>query len=83
MMDSLPGAHGAVGEVLKVSSSTLVVAEPNNLEKVIRVSSTTAIRKFRDTITILDIKVGDFISVLGEANGQGEIDAKLVRIMPK
>jgi hypothetical protein len=30
--DNLPGSHGAVGVAVKISSSTIVVAEPNNIE---------------------------------------------------
>jgi hypothetical protein len=42
----------------------------------------TIIRKAREEITLKNIIVGDFLSVVGEANNKGEIEAKLVRVMP-
>ena len=82
-MGNLAGNHGAVGMVIKVSSSTLVVAEPNNLEKIISVNDKTIIRKFRDQILIGGIQVGDSVSILGGANDKGEIVAQFIRVMPK
>ena len=81
-IDNLPGSHGAVGQVIKVSSSTLVVAEPNNVEKVVLVGNQTITRQYRDQIKAQDIVVGDFVSILGEANAKGEIDAKFIRVLP-
>jgi hypothetical protein len=80
--DNLPGGHGAVGAVIKVSTSTIVVAEPNNIEKIVLLNDQTIIRKARDEVKIKDIVIGDFVSIIGEANSKGEIEAKLVRIMP-
>ncbi|MFA7252650.1 MAG: hypothetical protein WC027_02230 [Candidatus Paceibacterota bacterium] len=80
--DNMPGGHGAVGKVIKVSSTTIAVAEPNNIEKVILFGEDTSVRKARAEIKISDILVGDFVSVIGEANDRGEIEAKLVRILP-
>jgi hypothetical protein len=80
--DNLPGGNGAVGAVIKVSTSTIVVAEPNNIEKIVLLNDQTIIRKARDEVKIKDIVIGDFVSIIGEANSKGEIEAKLVRIMP-
>ncbi len=79
--DNLPGGHGAAGKVIKTSTSTLVVAEPNNVEKMVLMSDDTLIRKFRDEIKASDIKVGDFVSVIGESDNNSEIEAKLIRIL--
>ena len=80
--DNIPGGHGAVGEVLKISSSTIVVAEPGNVEKIVTINGETIIRKNRDEIKTNNIKVGDFVSVLGEANNNAEIEARFIRVMP-
>jgi hypothetical protein len=80
--DNIPGGHGAVGKVVKISASTIVVAEPNNIEKVILFVQETSIRKAREEIKAGDIVVGDFVSIIGEANSQGEIEAKLIRVLP-
>ncbi len=80
--DNLPGGHGAVGAVIKVSSSTIVVSEPNNIEKIVLLDTETIIRKAREEIQFEDIIIGDFVSIIGQANSLGEIEAKLVRVMP-
>lgn len=80
--DNLPGGHGAVGAVVKVDTSTIVVSEPNNIEKIVLLDEKTVIRKAREEIKIEDIALGDFVSIIGEANEKGEIQAKLVRILP-
>ena len=80
--DNISGGHGAVGPVIRVSTSTLIVAEQNNIEKIVLMSDQTLVRKFRDDIKPSGINVGDFVSVLGEANNQGEIDARFIRVMP-
>ena len=80
--DNMPDGHGAIGTVIKISSSTLVVAEPNNIEKIILINDDTLIRKFREQIKSSDIAVGDFVSVIGEANNNSEIESKFIRVMP-
>ncbi len=74
-------SHGAVGRVLSVSLPTIVV-EDKNVEKVVRVSSSTVVRYFRDHIDVSQIKPNDFIVVIGEPNQASEVEAKLIRMLP-
>ena len=73
---------GAVGEIVNVSTSTIVVATPENLEKIINVNESTIIREFRDTISIKDLKIGDRIVVIGPSDNSSKIEAKLIRVLP-
>lgn len=73
--------HGAIGKVLSVSLPTIVVEE-KNIEKVVRVSSSTVVRHFRDHIDITTIKPNDFIVVIGEPNNNSEVVAKFIRMLP-
>jgi len=82
MMESVPGGHGAVGEVVSVSLPTFVVAGPDNLEKTVVINDETLVREFRDKRTKEDIIVGKTVVVLGTPNDAGVIEAKLIRIMP-
>lgn len=75
-----PGGHGAVGKIVSINNSLIVVAGPDNIEKTIVIGNETLIRKYRDTIAKNDLKVGDFIIVLGDPNASGQIDAKLIRL---
>lgn len=82
LMRGMPGGHGALGEIVNISMPQIVVAGPDNLEKTILVGTTTRIRQFQNEITINDLKIGDFIVVLGVPNSEGQIEAKLIRTMP-
>jgi len=77
-----PNSHGAVGQILTIDSSKMVITGPDNLEKIVLIKSDTLVREFRDEKTLQDLKVGSFVVVIGIPNAQGEIEAKLIRIMP-
>lgn len=79
--DDMVNGHGAVGKVVSVTLPNLIVAGPDNLEKVIVTSTTTIVRRSHDALTVTDIKVDDAIIVLGNPNENGEIVAKLIRIV--
>ena len=76
----LPGGYGAVGKVVKVGSSTIVVATPNNVEETVLINANTIIRHFRNTASTTDIQIGNSVIVLGSPNANGEINAGLIRI---
>ncbi len=78
----LPDGHGAVGEIVSLVPPVLVISEKDNIEKTVVVSTSTEVRKFRDTIQLSDLKVGDFVVVLGNPNTNGQIEAKLIRNVP-
>ena len=46
------------------------------------ISKIEDIKKFRDSIKAEDLKVGDFVAVIGNPNDQAGVEAKLIRIMP-
>lgn len=78
----VPGGHGAVGEIVSISLPLVVVAGPDNLEKTVSVSTSTLIRRFQNEISETDLKTGEFVVVLGNPNDEGQIEAKLIRVMP-
>lgn len=78
----MPGGHGAVGQIVSVALPQIVVSGPDNLEKTVLINDSTEIREFRDTVQADKLKVGDFIVVLGSPNDSGQVEAKLVRLMP-
>jgi len=80
-MKNVPGGHGAIGYVLSVASTTLVVSE-KNVEKIINITADTKIAIRRNAATTTDIKTGDFIVVIGEPDETGQIVAKFIRLMP-
>ncbi len=77
------GSHGVFGQIIKIELPNIIINGDNNTEKIIVLKNDTVINFFRDTITPNDLKVGDNIVAIGSPNDAGQIEAKLIRIMPK
>lgn len=75
-------ANGTVGQIIQMTSSSLIVKGVNDVEKIILITDKTNIQRFRDTIKITDLMVNDNVIVIGEPNNDGQIEAKFVRVMP-
>jgi hypothetical protein len=84
MMDqeNFPNAHGAVGKIIKIETSSIIVADKDGTEKVILIKDDTNIRSVKTDIKIGDLKMDDFVVVIGSPNTQGQIEAKFIRVMP-
>ncbi len=80
--NNFPNAHGAVGKIIKIELPTIIVQDKDNTEKVILIKDDTKIEKIRNAITSSDLKINDFIIVIGTPDDQGQIEAKFIRIMP-
>ena len=65
------GAHGTFGQIISVGGSELVVRGKDNVEKIILVNNDTDIRRFRDSIQLRDIQIGEPIVVIGEPDDAG------------
>lgn len=74
--------HGVFGKVIKIDGSTLVIKGSDGMEKLVIVNENTAIQEFRDQVQLNDLKVDDEIVVIGEPNDSGQIEAKLIRLLP-
>jgi hypothetical protein len=78
----MPGGHGTIGEILSINLPQIIVSGPDNLEKTVLISTSTLIRRFQENIKISDLKTGDFVVIIGNPNQNGQIEAKLIRMMP-
>ncbi len=76
-------ANGTLGQIIKIDGQSFTIAGRDNVEKVIIVGEYTAIKSMRDALTIADLKVDDFVIVIGEPNENGQISAKLIRLIPE
>ncbi len=56
---------------------------PDNLEKTIYISSRTIIRESRKVITSKILKVDDLVVAIGKPTDKGQIEAKLIRVIPQ
>ncbi len=75
-------ASGTFGQVIKIDGSTLVVNGRQDLEKVVLITDTTVIKNLQRTIQLGELKVGDMVVIIGEPNASGQIEARLIRVMP-
>jgi hypothetical protein len=80
--ERLPGGHGVIGEILSINLPQIIITGPDNLEKTVLVSTSTVIRQFQTNITSSELKIGDFVVIIGNPNNNGQVEARLVRVMP-
>ncbi len=79
---TLMNPHGAFGEIIKIDGQTLVMENPNHVEKIVQIKPNTVIKEFQDTVESSSLKVGDNIVVIGTPNEQGQIEARFIRLLP-
>ena len=79
--DRLPSAHGVSGKVLSVSLPNFVVEDLDGIEKSVTIKNDTIIKQAMEKISSENIKAGSYVVVLGDPSDNGQIDAKLVRVM--
>lgn len=82
MRGDFSAIHGAIGKIIKISSDSIVVLDKDQKEKIITVSISTLIKKFNESIKISDLKINDFITVIGSPDDNTSVGAKLIRVMP-
>ena len=82
MMEGGVNPHGAFGQIVSKNLPKLLVKGPRNAEEIVVLDNNTSIRKLRNIASTSDLTIGKEIIVIGEPNDEGEIRAKLIRIMP-
>jgi hypothetical protein len=75
-------ANGTTGQIIKIDGSTLVIKGRNDVEKVILLKEDTTISGPTDKLKSTDLKIDEYVVVIGEPNAQGQIEAKLIRLLP-
>jgi len=87
MMKNIEGngylsAHGGVGKIIKIELPQLVIKGQQDIEKNILLDNNTSIKRFQETLKPSDLKIDDFIVVIGAANNFGQVQAKMIRLLP-
>lgn len=75
-------ANGTFGQIIKIDASTLVIKGRDNIEKVVLVENDTVVKDLNQTVKSADLKVDDYIVVIGQPNENGQIMAKFIRLLP-
>jgi len=82
-MAEFPNPHGVSGKIISISLPSIMIEGQDNVEKVIVINKDTFIKNLRDTVSANELKINDSVVVVGNPNEKAEIEAKLIRIMPK
>jgi hypothetical protein len=82
MPDHIPGGHGTFGKIASINLPQLIISDRDATEKTILITGDTKIREFRNDILPTDLTPDMTIVAIGEPNDQGQIVAKLIRILP-
>lgn len=75
-------SRGIFGIIIQINGDSLVVQSQDNKEIVVTITSDTVVTKLRDQVGKETLKVNDILVVLGSPNTDGQITAKLIRILP-
>jgi hypothetical protein len=73
-------AHGVFGEIIEMKENELVIKGREDVEKVILITDETIIQKGREKMKKEDLKVGNFVVVIGSPDEEGKIEAKMIRL---
>ena len=79
---SFKDGHGTFGRILTKENNVLTVSDMHDGEKKITVNDRTEVRNGRARVSLADLRVDDFVVVIGTPEESGEIEAKLIRVMP-
>jgi len=74
--------HATFGKIIKIELPTIIIQSQNEAEKSALIKDDTNIRRLNEIIKGADLKVADQVVIIGEPNNSGQIEAKLIRIMP-
>jgi hypothetical protein len=77
-----PNAHGVMGDVIDVASSSFSVTDSDNDEHSIVITSDTVIRDVDQTVSVSEIAPGSRVVVIGAPNADGQVEARFVRVFP-
>lgn len=75
-------AYGVFGKIIKIELPTLVIKGEKDVEKIVLLKDDTIIERFREKISSKELKVDDNVVIIGSPNEQGQIEAKMIRVMP-
>lgn len=75
--------HGSVGKIIKIDANNIIIQGRENTEKTIIVSDSTVIKNMKRDIKLSDLRIDNLITIIGSPNDAGQIEAKLIRVMPE
>ena len=58
------------------------IEDRDGTEKIVRTDASTTLREARTTKPVTELREGDMVVIIGTPNDEGEVLAKLIRLMP-
>ena len=80
--DNFPNASGAIGKIIKIELPNIIVQDKDNTEKAVLIGSDTKVQQGRVDMKAIDLKIDNFVVVIGSPNEKGVIEAKFIRLIP-
>lgn len=80
--DGYTKGHGIFGSIIKIDANNLIIKDQDDTEQTIILSAKTTILNNKGNIKPSGLKLDDVVVVIGSPNNQGQIDAKLIRVLP-
>lgn len=77
-----PNAHGATGKIIKIELPNVLLQDRYDLEKIIKIDPDTKIQEGRFDVDANELKIDDFLVIIGAPNSNGVIEAKFIRKIP-
>ncbi len=74
-------AHGSAGNIIRFDSDGVIIKDRAGDEKNILVDNKTVIKNDSRDLKISDLRLNDYIVVIGTPNDSGEVQAKFIRIL--
>lgn len=75
-------SHGVIGKIINIKLPTILLEDQSGIEKFVAVNDDTVARRFRENMPVTDLKVNDFVVVVGSPNDSAQIEAKIIRLIP-
>lgn len=72
--------HGTAGIIIEVQSSTMIMKDQNNVEKIVNISPSTTIEQGHTAVNTDALKIDQRAVVIGAPRDDGSIDARMIRV---
>jgi hypothetical protein len=74
------GAHGATGVIEAIQGQTLTLKLHDDTTQTVLIDKNTRVERIKRA-TLGDLKIGDRVLVVGAPDAQGQIKARLIRVL--
>jgi hypothetical protein len=72
--------HGTAGTIASISDDGIIIKGGDGVEKMVTLSPKTSIIKGRSVLKASDLRIDDTVTVIGQPQKDGKINAEIVRV---